>query len=627
MTEPLGGEPRVLFATHACYLDNSNGAAVASRNLMQCLARGGWRAEVLCGSVLELGREVEPERLLDGLGLAFEADHGPLAFDAAGVRGESPSILRGVANGVRVTIHRGPTSLPHAPGPEEQAEFLRLCSEKLERFRPEVFIGYGGDRLSGEMFRLARESGAATVFALHNFEYPSTVPFAHADEVIVPSQYAAGYYLGSLGLRCTALPNLIDLERVLAGPREPKYLTFVNPSREKGVWAFARIADELGRQRPDIPILVVESRGTEETVASCGLDLRARGNVFFMKHTRDPRKFWRLTRACLMPSLWCENQPLVAVEAMANGIPVIGSDRGGIPEAVGDGGVVLPLPARLTPGSSELPAPEEVAPWVEEIVRLWDDPEGYEARSRQALAESSRWAPAPLEERHRRFFGRLRGWARSGRSDGAGPWSGRATAWGSAAGSWEQVPGFFDFTALYDDAVAAAPDRAVFVEVGTLVGRSTCYLATKIRESGKSIALYAIDTCRGSPTDSTGSEIAPSLGGSYAGALHKNILGCGLEGIVVPILAESVRAAELFAAESVDFCFIDADHAYESVLADLGAWWPKVRPGGTIAGHDYRQGAPWLAGVTPAVDGFFGVSDAISIHSPSCWSIAKPVGR
>ena len=45
-----------------------------------------------------------------------------------------------------------------------------------------------------------------------------------------------------------------------------------------------------------------------------------------------------------MPSLWWENQPLVAIEAMINGIPVIGSDRGGIPESLGEAGS-LPCPS------------------------------------------------------------------------------------------------------------------------------------------------------------------------------------------------------------------------------------------------------------------------------------------
>ena len=128
-------------------------------------------------------------------------------------------------------------------------------------------------------------------------------------------------------------------------------MTFVTPSLEKGVYVFARIADELGRQRPDIPILVVEGRGTEQTLVDCGIDLRPEA-MSASWPTRPPRAFfWGVTRVCLMPSLCRESQPLVAIEAMANGIPVIGSDRGGIPEVLGKAGIVLSLPERLTPTS------------------------------------------------------------------------------------------------------------------------------------------------------------------------------------------------------------------------------------------------------------------------------------
>lgn len=44
-------------------------------------------------------------------------------------------------------------------------------------------------------------------------------------------------------------------------------------------------------------------------------------------------------------------------------------------------------------------------------------------------------------------------------------------------------------------------------------------------------------------------------------------------------------AAEL-ADDSFDFVFIDADHSMKSVLADLDNYWPKIRTGGIIAGHD-----------------------------------------
>ena len=40
----------------------------------------------------------------------------------------------------------------------------------------------------------------------------------------------------------------------------PLYLTFVNPHPVKGLFVFARIAEQIARRRPEIPILVVDSR-------------------------------------------------------------------------------------------------------------------------------------------------------------------------------------------------------------------------------------------------------------------------------------------------------------------------------------------------------------------------------
>ena len=49
----------------------------------------------------------------------------------------------------------------------------------------------------------------------------------------------------------------------------------------------------------------------------------------------------------------------------------------------------------------------------------------------------------------------------------------------------------------------------------------------------------------------------------------------------------SVDAAKDFADGSLDFVYLDANHNFESVTADLAAWSPKVRAGGILAGHDF----------------------------------------
>lgn len=54
----------------------------------------------------------------------------------------------------------------------------------------------------------------------------------------------------------------------------------------------------------------------------------------------------------------------------------------------------------------------------------------------------------------------------------------------------------------------------------------------------------------------------------------------------------SVAIAAEMAPASVDVVYIDANHTRPQVRADIEAWWPIVRPGGILAGHDFRRRQP-----------------------------------
>ena len=225
-------------------------------------------------------------------------------------------------------------------------------------------------------------------------EDPFAVPEALLREhrrVACRTRAAADILREITGRESAVAPEPLDRCACVAADRDPRYLIFMDPTPANGVFAFARIADELGRRRPDLPILVVEREGTEATVAACGLDLRRGGNVFFMAADDDPRRYLRVAKAALLPTLRWEGRGVEAVRAMANGIAVLASDRGALPEIVGEGGSLLPLPDRLTPATAWLPTAEEVAPWVEAVVRLWDDAPHYEDQVRNAAAEARRW--------------------------------------------------------------------------------------------------------------------------------------------------------------------------------------------------------------------------------------------
>jgi hypothetical protein len=64
--------------------------------------------------------------------------------------------------------------------------------------------------------------------------------------------------------------------------------------------------------------------------------------------------------------------------------------------------------------------------------------------------------------------------------------------------------------------------------------------------------------------------------------------------------ADSVPAAAQVEDGTLDFAFIDGDHGYAGCYADIVAWWPKVRIGGFLCGHDF--GCPYQGvGVVRAV--------------------------
>ena len=135
----------------------------------------------------------------------------------------------------------------------------------------------------------------------------------------------------------------------------------------------------------------MEGRGTSDALARLPVDLSGLTNLNRMANTPDPRDFYRVSRAVWCPRSGAESLGRVPMEAMANGIPVLASDRGALPETLGNAGFVFTIPEHYTAHSLDVPTAREVAPWVAVIEKLWDDPE-FEARQRSlAQSEAQRW--------------------------------------------------------------------------------------------------------------------------------------------------------------------------------------------------------------------------------------------
>jgi predicted O-methyltransferase YrrM len=52
-------------------------------------------------------------------------------------------------------------------------------------------------------------------------------------------------------------------------------------------------------------------------------------------------------------------------------------------------------------------------------------------------------------------------------------------------------------------------------------------------------------------------------------------------------IGDSVEVAASIPDGSLDFVYLDDDHSEAGVTRSLWAWWPKVREGGVLCGHDF----------------------------------------
>lgn len=176
-----------------------------------------------------------------------------------------------------------------------------------------------------------------------------------------------------LGVEASVVPVLVQPDRYRTETTR-EVVTFVNPIPRKGV----EIAFALAARRPDIPFEFVESWQLRTRVAKMMQSRVAHhGNVRLVRRTDDMRSIYGRSRIVLAPSLYHEAWGRIVTEAQVSGIPAIASNSGGLPEAVGPGGLILDRDAPLSA-------------WLEALRRLWDDPLEYERYAGQAAAHASR---------------------------------------------------------------------------------------------------------------------------------------------------------------------------------------------------------------------------------------------
>jgi len=153
-------------------------------------------------------------------------------------------------------------------------------------------------------------------------------------------------------------------------------------------------------------------------------------------------------------------------------------------------------------------------------------------------------------------------------------------------GGWMTVP---ELNWLFE----TAKRMESIVEVGSWKGRSTHALL-----SGCKGKVTAVDTWLGSPNEVR----SPTVEVPDHDVYDEFIVNVGEFPNLEVKRMTSLEAAALFPDKSVDMVFIDGNHGYESVKADIEAWLPKAKR--ILCGHDWH----WHS-VQEAVTDRFGEPD------------------
>ena len=383
---------RILLAQSAVYVPTHGGENKANRLLLEALAQRGHTCRVLAPAFGVQGARSED--------LFVEE----LARREIRLSGTTPRIFSFEANGVAVSAVRESSMLPAA------------LAEEMRTFAPDRVLVSSEDPGHGLLEAAAEAEPARTVYLGHTMLFfpfgpnsfarsrAMTEAFRRLGGVITVSDFLKDYIRQWSGREAAVIPfpafgagPFPQLGRFDAGT-----VTFINPCAYKGITIFL----ELARRMPDVAFAAVPSWGT---TASDRAALERQDNVRILPARDDLDELFADTRALLVPSLWAEGFPLVPVEAMLRGIPVLASDSGGLPEA--KLGVPFVIPVRpiyeYTDRFDEMRLPiavvpeQDVDPWRVALRSLLSDRARYEqlaAQSRSAAEEyAGRLGAGPFE--------------------------------------------------------------------------------------------------------------------------------------------------------------------------------------------------------------------------------------
>lgn len=246
-------------------------------------------------------------------------------------------------------------------------------SEIIARFRPSIAVVMSG--APKHLIESFLAAGVPTIqFILDAL--PETLEWQPELQAgiafIACSRFLATRARSLLGIEPIVVPPIVDAEEYRVDTDRSSVI-FVNPVPQKGVEIALRLAEE----RPDIRFEFVECWELNRSHTHYREKAKSLANITRHPPMLDIRQIYRRGRLILAPSQWEEAWCRVVTEAQASGIPALASRRGGLPEAVGPGGILVEPDA-------------DISVWKAALSRLWDDHAAYARFGEAALSHSRR---------------------------------------------------------------------------------------------------------------------------------------------------------------------------------------------------------------------------------------------
>lgn len=236
------------------------------------------------------------------------------------------------------------------------AFFLHEAMKDIHRQQYDVVIL---ENRPAYALELKKVTGARLVYHLHNDNLSNRVPqyqeiYDRADRILTVSNYIKGRVLTihAQDTKTRVVHNGIDLQAFAGQANQHEGFVLVFSGRvtqEKGILPLIE-AMRLLQDRKDIRLLVVGSSfyGNTDNRNAFAQTLKEKAEPLkdritftgFIPYDQMPN-FLHTADVAVIPSIWDDPFPTTVLEAMAAGVPIISTRRGGIPEEVTEETAIL----------------------------------------------------------------------------------------------------------------------------------------------------------------------------------------------------------------------------------------------------------------------------------------------